>query len=393
VNSGNDLDPDDDVSTDADADVDVSVDPLEWPEFHRASYWARGRDRDRIGASLFVLWMVPVMAQALQLGRPAGLVVVLTVLYAASYLTVWWRGHSWPPAGRIALVCVLFGVGLAYAAATAPAGSVSLLGYALSAAIMLLPLAWSQWIGVVCVVGCAVATWWLDGQVDTEGTLILALIAVITLGLSRSARLVGKLHQARGEVRTLAVAGERARLARDLHDVLGHSLTTITVKTALARRLLERDAPKDRVLEEIRDTEDLSRRALADIRSTVSGQRRMSLAAELVSARAALRAAGIEADLPHAVDDVLAGLEEPLAYVLREGVTNVVRHSGARRCTVRLGARWLEVCDDGAGSSPASGSPGNGLTGLGERLAAVHGTLAAGPLPTGGYRLRAEVPA
>ena len=387
MNSGNDRDADD----------EVRVDPREWPEFHRASYWARGRDRDRIGASLFVLWLVPTAIQAVRLGHPVALVLVLTVLYAASYLTVWWRGHTWPPAGRIALVCVLFGLGLGCVAVTTPAGSPSVLGYALSAAIMLLPLAWSQWVGVVCVVGCGLGTWWYDGQVDTEATLILALIAVITLGLSRSARLVGKLHQARGEVRTLAVAGERARLARDLHDVLGHSLTTITVKTALARRLVESDAPKARVLEEIRDTEDLSRRALADIRSTVSGQRRMSLAAELVSARAALRAAGIEADLPHAVDDVLAGLEEPLAYVLREGVTNVVRHSGARRCTVRLGARWLEVLDDGPGaradSAGAGGSPGNGLTGLSERLAAVHGALTAGPLPTGGYRLRAEVPA
>ncbi|HWN35852.1 MAG TPA: hypothetical protein VNP03_24085, partial [Pseudonocardia sp.] len=202
MNSGNDLDPD-----------DVLVDPHEWPQFDRSSYWARGRDRDRIGASLFVLWLVPTAIQAVQLGHPVALVLVLTGLYAASYLTVWWRGHTWPPAGRIALVCVLFGLGLGCVAVTTPAGSPSVLGYALSAAIMLLPLAWSQWVGVVCVVGCGLGTWWYDGQVDTEATLILALIAVITLGLSRSARLVGKLHQARGEVRTLAVAGERARLA------------------------------------------------------------------------------------------------------------------------------------------------------------------------------------
>ncbi|HEX4252381.1 MAG TPA: histidine kinase [Pseudonocardia sp.] len=380
MNSGNDLDPD-----------DVGVDPREWPQFDRTSYWARGRHRDRIGASVFLVWLLPVAIPAIQLGRPAVPVLALTVLYAASFLTVWWLATTWPPAGRIALVCVLFAAGLGLVAVTSPAGSVSLLGYALSATIMLLPMRWSQWIGLACVAGAALGTWRLEGAVNTEAVLILALIAVITLSLSRSARLVVNLRQARGEVRTLAVAGERARLARDLHDVLGHSLTTITVKTALARRLVESDAPKTRVLEEIRDTEDLSRRALADIRSTVSGQRRMSLAVELVSARAALRAAGIEADLPHAVDDVLAGLEEPLAYVLREGVTNVVRHSGARHCTVRLGARWLEVLDDGPGAGSPAGSPGNGLTGLTERLAAVHGSLTAGPLPTGGYRLRAEV--
>jgi two-component system sensor histidine kinase DesK len=153
-------------------------------------------------------------------------------------------------------------------------------------------------------------------------------------------------------------------------------------------------------LAELRDTEELSRRALADIRATVAGQRRVSLAAELVSARAALRAAGIDADLPHAVDDVAAPLHEPLAYVLREGVTNVVRHSGASRCTVRLGPSWLEVRDNGSAAADSStelgaveGGAGNGLAGLSERMAAVHGTIRAGPLPTGGYRLRAEAPA
>jgi len=169
VNSGNDLDPDD----------DVRVDPLEWPQFDRSSYWARGRDRDRIGASLFVLWMVPVAIQALRLGHPAALVVTVTALYAASYLSVWWWAHAVPPAGRVALVCLLFGLGLGCVAVTIPAGSVSVLGYALSAAIMLLPLAWSQWVGVVCVVGCALFTWWHDGEIDTEATLILALIAIL----------------------------------------------------------------------------------------------------------------------------------------------------------------------------------------------------------------------
>ncbi|MEO7193890.1 MAG: sensor histidine kinase [Pseudonocardiaceae bacterium] len=377
MNSGAELDPD-----------DLRVEPWEWPELGHS--WSRGRRRDRIGASLFLFWLLPTTISALHMGRPAALSLVLTVVYAASFLCVWWLAPGWSPPGRIALVCLLFVVGLGYLVVAGSASSPSVLGYALSASILLLPLGWAPWIGVVCVAGCALATWWVDGRVDLDATLILALIAVITLSLSRSARLLGKLRQARSEVRTLAVAGERARLARDLHDVLGHSLTTITVKTSLARRLLEGDAPKDRVLEEIRDTEDLSRRALADIRSTVSGQRRMSLAAELVSARAALRAAGIDADLPHAVDDVVASLEEPLAYVLREGVTNVVRHSGAARCTVRLGARWLEIRDNGV--APL-GTPGNGLSGLSERLAAVHGTLTAGPLPTGGYQLRAEVPA
>ena len=382
VNSGNALE-------DGTAgDRDPLVDPREWPEIRNSGYWSWERRRDRIGASLFLLWLVPTTVPALRLGQPAALVITLTVVYAVAYLSVWWFTANWEPPARIALVCLLFAVGIGYAVACGPAGSTGVLGYALSATIMLLPLMWAQWIALACVLGSAVVSWLAAGAVDTSNTLILALIAVITLSLSRSARLVGKLQVAQSEIRVLAVAGERARLARDLHDVLGHSLTTITVKTSLARRLLESNAPTARAMDEIRDAEELSRRALADIRSTVSGARRMSLAAELVSARAVLRAAGIEADLPHAVDDVLAPLEEPLAYVLREGVTNVVRHSGATRCTVRLGARWLEVRDDG---SAPPGTAGNGLSGLGERLAAVHGTLTAGPLATGGYQLRAEV--
>ena len=370
---------------------DVRVDPREWPDFADSGFWSRARRRERVVASLFLIWLVPIAVPAIHAGRPVAGVLALTGLYAAGYLAVWWFAPRWSPGPRTVLVCLLFAAGLGMNAVAGPASSPSALGYALSSAIMLLPLAWGRTIGILCVAGCAWVSWHLDGRVDTQSTLILALIAVITLSLSRTARLVGKLRQARSEVRTLAVAGERARLARDLHDVLGHSLTTITVKTALARRLLESGAAPERVLEEVRDAEDLSRRALADVRSTVSGQRRVSLAAELVSARAALRAAGIDADLPHAVDDVLTALEEPLAYVLREGITNVVRHSGATRCSVRLGPRWLEVRDDGP--VRAETAPGNGLSGLSERMAAVRGTLAAGPLAGGGYRLRAEVPA
>jgi len=378
-------------------DPDVRVEPSEWPGARGAGYSIREQLRDRIGASLFLLWLVPNTVEALRAGHSAAAVLALVAGYGAAYLAVWWLAPTWRARGRVTLVVALFALGIGYAVATAPASSPSVLGFALSGSVILLPLRWAQRVGIACVGGAALVTWIVAGRVDSQNTLILALIMVLTLAVSRMSRLVDRLHTAHAEIRALAVAGERARLARDLHDVLGHSLTTITVKTSLARRLLESGAPTARALEEIRDTEELSRRALADIRATVSGQRRMSLAGELVSARAVLRAAGIEADLPHAVDDVVAGLAEPLAYVLREGVTNVVRHSGASRCTVRLGARWLEVCDDGTGAvedaaKDTAGTPGNGLAGLTERLAAVGGRIAAGPLPTGGYRLRAEVP-
>lgn len=383
-------DPDD---LDNDVLVDeVLVDEAAWPAFLGSS--PRGRRGDRLGASLFVVFLVPIGLASARDDMPPGplaVLVTLLVLYALCFLAVWWVPAVWRGRGRrLAMVCTVFPIGIAVVLLSGANGSVAVLGYALSASNVMLPLRWARALGMVTVLGALLGSWLFAGAVDWVSVVFLAMVAAIALGMARLARLVGALRAARSEIRALAVAGERERMARDLHDVLGHSLTTITVKTALARRLVESGADGERVAGELRETEELSRRALADIRATVSGQRRMSLVAELVSARAALRAAGIEADLPRAVDDVDARVEEPLAYVLREGVTNVVRHSGAGRCTVRVGARWLEVVDDG-GAKPAD-APGNGLTGLAERLAEVRGTLEFGPLPTGGFRLSARVP-
>lgn len=134
--------------------------------------------------------------------------------------------------------------------------------------------------------------------------------------------------------------------------------------------------------------ERLGRQALAEVRSTVSANRVASLPRELAGAREALRAAGIDADLPQAVDDVPPERQQVFAHVVREGVTNVIRHSGAGTCTVRLAPDSVEVVDDGVGS-PASTPAGNGLGGLTERVAAIGGWVDAGPAPAGGYRLRA----
>ncbi len=218
------------------------------------------------------------------------------------------------------------------------------------------------------------------------GTLLSISMGMLAVG--RMVRALRALSQAQDEIAALARTEERNRLARDLHDILGHSLTTITLKTGVARRLLESSEP-DRALEEIREVENLTRQALSDVRTTVSGYREVSLSAEVVGARAALRAGGIEADLPHAVDNVRPELQGVFGYVLREAITNVLRHAAATRCSVRLGDTWLEVRDDGRGAGV--GVPGTGLKGLAERLAPVGGTVQAGPLDDGGYRLRAEV--
>ncbi len=191
------------------------------------------------------------------------------------------------------------------------------------------------------------------------------------------------LLEARAEIAQLASEAERSRIARDLHDLLGHSLTAITVKAGLARRLAGSDPARS--LREIVEVEDLTRQVLADVRAAVSNYRDVSLAGELARGRELLRASGVAADLPTATDVVDATHQELLAWAVREGLTNVVRHAHATRCTVLLSASEVEIRDDGVGRPAPTG---NGLAGLRERVAAAGGSVEAGPLSPQGWRLR-----
>ncbi len=195
------------------------------------------------------------------------------------------------------------------------------------------------------------------------------------------------LAQARSEVARLAAENERTRIARDLHDLLGHSLTTITVKAGLARRLSTRDPAA--AATEIAEVEVLSRRSLAEVRAAVSGYREVTLAGEIATARAVLRASGISADFPGAVDTVLPELQELFGWVVREGVTNVVRHSRATRCTISFGPRAIRIEDDGVGGVPGAG---NGLTGLRERVESAGGELQLLPGRGRGWAVAVSVP-
>ncbi len=226
---------------------------------------------------------------------------------------------------------------------------------------------------------------WHQGIIWSLGIVVL-LVSFAMYGFFHVMESNRALAAARAEVARLAAENERSRIARDLHDLLGHSLTTITVKAGLARRLAERGSP-EQSLREITEVEQLSRRTLGDVRAAVAGHRDVTLAGELATAREVLRAAGIVAELPGSVDAVDPRLSETFGWVVREGITNVVRHSHAEQCRVTLGPSWIEIADTGRGGTPGAG---NGLTGLRERLDAVGGTLTA----TGGYSgftLRAEV--
>ena len=227
-----------------------------------------------------------------------------------------------------------------------------------------------------------------SGGMDGSNALAVILVALAMYGFFGIIRSNLALAAARAEVARLAAENERSRIARDLHDLLGHSLTTITVKAGLARRLTEKgDAV--RAADEIAAVEELGRRTLGQVRAAVSGYRDVTLAGELASAREVLRSAGIEAELPGAIDVVDADAAEVFGWVVREGITNVVRHSRASRCTVTVGPRWIEITDDGRGGIAGSG---NGLTGLRERLDAAGGSIVASA-SLRGFRLRAELPA
>ncbi len=348
--------------------------------------------------ALFVLVYVPGVVQGvLTADHEVWWKVVATtmlVLYAAGWVAmpaVLWRGSDDNRRTVACLVLLAFSLVMVFLLGLDSAG---LMVYAMATTAMALPARRAVLIDGVLLVGLSVAMY-LTGALERDGGQLVTLMSV-SLGmvsLGRLFRANRELRRAQEEIATMAATEERNRLARDLHDILGHSLTTITVKTGLARRLLENDE-RDRAYDEVKDIENLSRQVLGDVRATVSGYREVSLSAEVVGARAALRAAGVTADLPHAVDNVHPDLQQVFGYVLREGVTNVLRHSSATRCEVRLGAGWLEVRDDGRGvgtGRSGNGRSGTGLAGLAERLAEVGGTVEAGPLAGGGYRLRAEV--
>ncbi|MBO8192707.1 sensor histidine kinase [Streptomyces oryzae] len=223
---------------------------------------------------------------------------------------------------------------------------------------------------------------------------------VALMSARKTIRTMRELREARAVVAQLAANEERLRLARDLHDLLGHSLSLITLKSELTGRMLPEHPQK--AAEQVADIERVSRQALVDVREAIGGYRRPTLAVELAGARTALDTAGIDAELPHRPPPVRLAPEQEgvLAWALREAVTNVVRHSGATRCTVTLqaqdrgadGARLLRltVTDDGKG--PSGAAEGNGLSGLRERLAQADGTLSTSAGLDGGFTLRATVP-
>jgi len=262
--------------------------------------------------------------------------------------------------------------------------------YIAAAGLVSLPLKQSVPFAAALLLGAELSTRLIPGWQDNGYGLAVLLGSLATWGIRLAAERQGRLVIAQSEIAALAVQNERARIAADLHDILGHSLTVVTVKAELAQRLLDVDL--DRARKELAELESLARDALSDVRATALGVRGISLPGEIAAAREALAAAHVVAELPGAADEVPTRHRELFAWTIREAVTNVVRHSRAQRCEVRLAPGSVEIVDDGPGDGPAA-PDGQGLAGLRWRAEAVGASLTVGRREGGpGFRVRVEVP-
>jgi two-component system sensor histidine kinase DesK len=223
---------------------------------------------------------------------------------------------------------------------------------------------------------------------------ILLSIVLAGLGMTAVRQLIAlntDLHATRAELADLAVASERERLARELHDLLGRTLSLIAVKAELASRLTANGDPSAEA--ELADVQRLARQAVRDVREAVAGAHAPSVAAELAAAEAALRSVAITVSVDNTATSIDPAHETTLAWALREAVTNVVKHSGAHSCRIVLeaadGSSALDVEDDGRG--PVGAGEGTGLEALANRVQALGGTLEIGPSEGGGFRLRVRL--
>jgi two-component system sensor histidine kinase DesK len=340
-----------------------------------------------VGAVWLVFLIFPVMnlmqSHDALVPRAVGLTLIaaFALLYAWAFVAVSRVENGVPGAWRVLTLLILLACGVAVLIGV---DAMAMAPFVVSYAMWGYPWPRAFWLagGIAAV---ALVTLVVAGLAESW---FYALPLLLVLGFTALMRVLDTFSARQAELsEVMAVVGERERVARDVHDVLGHSLTAISVKAELASRLIEVDGA--RAAEELTQVQTLARQALAEIRLTVSGLRATRIDDELEVARDALTAAGIEPDLPPDSSAVEVSNRIVLAWALREAITNVIRHSGATRCVVTLGKSTLVVTDDGVGGT---GVEGNGLRGLRERVAASGGALTRGPGPDGrGHTLKVEL--
>jgi two-component system, NarL family, sensor histidine kinase DesK len=294
-----------------------------------------------------------------------------TIAFLAIYFSFFWIKCPWNLLNIAAFV--IFGVGFApfnEGAATFFVFAAAFSPYAVEKESSALKL-------LAAVLAVATAEWWLahlSGWFLFYGGGLAMVVGCGNIYFAQRERANNRLQKANEEIEHLAKVAERERIARDLHDVLGHTLSVIILKSELARKLIDQDP--ERAKAEIADVEQTSRAALTDVRSTIRGYRAHSIEAELKQARATLETAGVNVKSESEEVRLTPAQESVVALVVREAITNVVRHAHARNCHLKLapvnGNCRLEIQDDGRGGGAVEG---NGLRGMRERIEALGGTL------------------
>jgi two-component system sensor histidine kinase DesK len=321
------------------------------------------------------VWLIflPVIFIAPYLGRAPRATWVATAAVCALFLVSYFVAYALTDDWYLAVIG--FQVALGVASVSWNAGAAVIFVYAAAFAGRLDDSRRAMvMIGTITAIGGLAAGFSSPTAFASVQVLVMApLIGAVNWQETRVAKANWRLVLAREQLAHLAATAERERIARDMHDVLGHSLTLIVLKSELASKVGQRDPGA--ALREIRDVEQASRTALAEIREVIAGYR-ATWPEAVARARALLDAAGIRGDFIGAPAGMGRGVEEVLARVLREAVTNVVRHAGASVCRVRCeednGRFRLEVSDDGAG---VQRSEGNGIRGIRERVEQLGGSL------------------
>jgi two-component system sensor histidine kinase DesK len=362
----------------------------------------RRRALPLLAAHTVWLWFLTPPAAAITRGQvqPAPVAAAGLAAFAALYLAlvaVPVAGLAVPPARHAAglALLALLGLGLTARFAGGPEGWLVLPMYVCSAGAVGLPRAeWAfAWIGAAVAAVPAIGVAHRLPLDDTlQAALVTALSGSVTLGFAGVVRLVEKLRATQQELARTVVERERLRFAQDLHDLLGHTLSLVVVKAEVVRRL----APADphRAAAEAADIERIGRTALSEVREAVTGYRERDFRRELDHARTVLTDVGIAVTVRETGHPLAPAAGDTFRWVLREGVTNVLRHSRASRCEITVGAgpggSVLSVRDDGVGMRP---EPGNGLRGLTDRVVRAGGQLEVGPASGGGLLLTARLPA
>ncbi len=322
------------------------------------------------------MWLVYVGQFVVQtaVSRPTALVWALDLGAVAAFLTLYFRIYWESGWRRLALVAGEWALGVGFAHWNPMSSVFVVFAAAALAHSDNARLAWKRVSILLAATGLAswvfrFSTWfWLSA------VLASIFIATIIIHQEQRRKLNRRLGLAQDEIDRLARIAERERIARDLHDLLGHTLSLIVLKSELASKLADKDP--QRAAGEIREVERISRETLSQVRAAVRGYHSAGLDAEIDHAREALQSAGVAFEAKVEPVTISASQESVLTIAIREAITNVVRHAGAKSCQLWLRCRYfgceLEIADDGRGAATPEGF---GLSGMRERVESMGGTL------------------